>query len=116
MTYGIGMAGSGFMGRTWSEVAQNHAPGTHLAGVAVGRRAPQLATDYGVPLFGSYEDMLASDEVSVVVLATPPAGHLEQTLAAAKKALQVCHQAVDQGSCEGLLDGPATRPVFRRFN
>lgn len=84
MTYGIGMAGSGFMGRTWSEVAQNHAPGTHLAGVAVGRRAPQLATDYGVPLFGSYEDMLASDEVSVVVLATPPAGHLEQTLAAAE--------------------------------
>lgn len=84
MTYGVGMAGSGFMGRTWSEVAQNHAPGTHLAGVAIGRRAAQLATDYHVPLFRSYEDMLASDDVDVVVLATPPAGHLEQTLAAAE--------------------------------
>lgn len=84
MTYGIGMAGSGFMGRTWSEVAQNHAPGTHLAGVAIGRRAAKLAADYEVPLYASFDELLAADDVDMVVLATPPAVHLEQTLAAAE--------------------------------
>lgn len=83
MTYGIGMAGSGFMGRTWSEAAVNHVADTHLAGVAIGRRAEKLAADYGVPLHADFDEMLANPDVDIVVLATPPAVHLEEVLAAA---------------------------------
>lgn len=84
MTVGVGIAGSGFMGRTWSEAARHHAPGTHLAGVALGRRAQRLADDYRVPLHGSFEELLSNDDVEIVVLATPPAVHLEQVIAAAE--------------------------------
>lgn len=83
MTRGVGVAGSGFMGRTWSEVAQRHAKSTHLAGVAIGRRAKKLAADYDVALHNSFDDLLANDAVDIVVLATPPAAHLEQAVAAA---------------------------------
>jgi UDP-N-acetyl-2-amino-2-deoxyglucuronate dehydrogenase len=75
---GVGVLGSGFMGRTWSEVAANHVPSADLIGVAGGRRAPALATDYGCELFESYEAMLADPAVEVIVLTTPPAGHEQQ--------------------------------------
>lgn len=41
---------------------------------------------------------------------------LDQTLAAARKALGVVRRAIDQGSVEGLLVGPVAKPVFRKFN
>src|SRR5690606_4242347 len=40
---------------------------------------------------------------------------LEQTLAAAEKALTVYRRALESG-VEGLLQGPAIKPVFRRVN
>ena len=40
---------------------------------------------------------------------------LELTLYAARKALAVYAQALQNG-VEGFLDGPAIKPVFRRFN
>ena len=84
MSIGVGIVGSGFMGRTWSEVSARHARGTHLVAVTGGRRAPQLAKDYGVPLDASLDAMLARPDVDVVVLATPPDGHGDQTVAVAK--------------------------------
>ena len=74
MTIGVGVLGTGFMGHTWGEVAQRHASGTHLAAVAGGRRAAQLASDYDVPLSPSFEALLARGDVDLVVLATPPDG------------------------------------------
>ena len=41
-----GILGSGFMGRTHAE-AIRHLPNATLSAVACGRRAPQLAQDYG---------------------------------------------------------------------
>ncbi|HVA86691.1 MAG TPA: Gfo/Idh/MocA family oxidoreductase [Candidatus Saccharimonadales bacterium] len=84
MSIGIGVVGSGFMGRTWSEVSARHARGTHLVAVTGGRRAPQLAQDYGVALEPSLEALLARPDVHAVVLATPPDGHGDQTVAAAE--------------------------------
>lgn len=83
MTVRFGIVGSGFMGRTWAEVAANHAEGTSLSAVTGGRRAAGLAADYGVPLEASLDALLARDDVDAVVLASPPATHLEQTLRAA---------------------------------
>jgi predicted dehydrogenase len=84
MTIGFGMLGSGFMGRTWSEVAHRYVPGGRLAAVAGGRRAPALAADYGVPLEPDVESLAARADVDVVVLATPPAGHEQQALVVAR--------------------------------
>jgi predicted dehydrogenase len=84
MTVRVGIVGSGFMGRTWSEVAANHARDTTLAAVAGGRRAPKLAEDYGVPLEPNPEALMNRADVELVVLASPPAVHLEQTVHAAR--------------------------------
>ena len=83
MTVRFGIVGSGFMGRTWAEVAANHAAGAALVAVTGGRRAAALATDYGVPLEPSLEALLARDDVDAVLLASPPAAHRDQTLLAA---------------------------------
>lgn len=83
MTVRVGIVGSGFMGRTWAEVAARHASGTSLSAITGGSRGPPLAADYDVPLEASLESLLARDDVDAVVLATPPAGHLQQTLLAA---------------------------------
>jgi len=80
----FGIVGSGFMGRTWAEVAAHHAAGTSLVAVTGGRRAPALAADYGVDLEPSLESLVQRDDVDAVVLATPPATHRAQTLLAAQ--------------------------------
>jgi predicted dehydrogenase len=82
-TIGIGMIGSGFMGLTYSEVVARHAKGCHLAAITGGRRATQLAADYGVPADTSVDAMLARDDVQAVVLATPDQDRLELTRRAA---------------------------------
>ena len=83
MTIGIGILGSGFMGRTWAEVAANHARGTRLVAVAGGRRAPALAGDYGVPLEQGFDALLARPDVDAVVITTPPDGHGDEGVRAA---------------------------------
>ncbi len=80
MTVRVGVVGSGFMGRTWAQVAAAHATGTSLVAVTGGRRAPGLAADFGIPLEPTLDALLARHDVDVVVLATPPAVHLAQTL------------------------------------
>lgn len=41
---------------------------------------------------------------------------VSRTLDASRKALQVLRQAIDRGTTDGLLIGPAVKPVFRKFN
>src|SRR4051794_38937140 len=83
MTVRVGVVGSGFMGRTWAQVAAHQAAGTSLSAVTGGKRAPALAADFSVPLEPDLGGLLARGDVDAGVLATPPAVHLEQTLAAA---------------------------------
>jgi predicted dehydrogenase len=106
VTVRFGIVGSGFMGRTWAEVAANHAAGTALVAVTGGRRAPALAADYGVPLEASLERLLGRDDIDAVVLASPPATHLEQTLAAAAAKRHVLVEkpmAQSAAECESMV-------------
>lgn len=82
-TIGVGMIGSGFMGLTYSEVVANHAQGCRLVAISEGRRARQLATDYGISHETSVDALLARDDIHAVVLATPDVKRLELTLKAA---------------------------------
>lgn len=81
MSVGIGIVGSGFMGRTWANVAAG-TEGAHLVGVAGGRRAPALADDLGCRLFADVEDLLRSADADLVILTSPPAVHADQAVAA----------------------------------
>jgi predicted dehydrogenase len=83
MTVRVGIVGSGFMGRTWAEVAARHATGTSLSAVTGGKRAATLAADFRIPLEPDLGALLARDDVDAVVLATPPAVHLVQAVQAA---------------------------------
>ena len=91
MTIGVGVVGSGFMGRTWAEVAAHHLPGARLVGVFGGRRAPALAADQSCRLYADLDMMAVDPDIGVVVLASPPAVHRAQCLefAAAGKHLLV---------------------------
>lgn len=107
MTVRVGVVGSGFMGRTWSEVAANHAAGTELVAVAGGRRAPTLAADYGVPLESTAEALISRVDVDLVVLASPPAVHRVQTIAAAtagKHVLVEKPMAQNVAECQAMVD------------
>lgn len=107
MTIRVGVIGSGFMGRTWSEVSANHAAGTKLVAVAGGRRAPALAADYGVPLEATPEALISRGDVDLVVLASPPAVHRAQTVAAAaagKHVLVEKPMAQDVLECEAMVE------------
>ncbi len=107
MTVRIGVVGSGFMGRTWSEVAANHAAGTSLVAVAGGRRAAALAADYGIALESSPETLIARSDVDLVILASPPAVHRAQTLTAAaagKHVLVEKPMAQDALECAAMVD------------
>lgn len=104
MTVRIGVIGSGFMGRTWSEVAANHAAGTSLVAVAGGRRAAALAADYGIDVESSPETLIARPDVDLVILASPPAVHRAQTLAAAAAGK---HVLVEKPMAQDALESAA---------
>jgi myo-inositol 2-dehydrogenase/D-chiro-inositol 1-dehydrogenase len=78
---GVGIIGSGFMGRTWAETVRVN-EGTHLVAVSGGTRAAALGADYGVPVVDQ-ATLLANPAVDLVILATPPKSHPEQAIAAA---------------------------------
>lgn len=81
--HGVGIVGSGFMGRTWAHVAHDH-PMASLSAISGGSRAAALAQDYGVIEEQSFEGLLARDDVSIVIIASPPNAHLRQAVMAAE--------------------------------
>ena len=83
-TVHLGMVGSGYMGRTYAHCVRDHNEGVELVGITQGSRAPELASDFDVEHFLTYEDMLSSEKVDAVLLATIHKLHAEQTIAAAK--------------------------------
>ncbi|MGE5194220.1 MAG: Gfo/Idh/MocA family protein, partial [Deltaproteobacteria bacterium] len=108
MTVGIGMIGSGFMGLTYSEAIARHVRGARLAAVAGGKRAADLAREYGVAAAPSVESLLARDDVQAVVLATPDQNRRELTLAAAaagKHVLAEKPMAPTVADCDAMIAG-----------
>ena len=84
MTVRVGVIGTGFMGRTWTEVATNHVDETQVVAVTGGRRAESLARDYGVTTEPSPDALLARPDIDLVVVATQPDSHEQYVVAAGK--------------------------------
>ncbi len=103
---GIGMIGSGFMGLTYSEALARHVRGTRLAAIAGGKRAGQLAKEYGVPAEPSADALLARAEIHGVILATPDQDRLELTkkaAAAGKHVLAEKPMAPTVAECDAMI-------------
>ena len=79
----IGVTGSGFMGRTHVEAARR-APGARITAVAGGRRAPRLASDYGIDCMQTVEELIRRDDIDAIISSTPHHCHVEETLLAAE--------------------------------
>jgi predicted dehydrogenase len=69
-------------------------------------RAEEFCKQHGIALFGRYDELLESDDVEAVVLATPHSGHCEEVVAAAKAGK---HVFVEKPL--GLSRGDAARAV-----
>jgi len=111
-TLGVGIIGSGFMGKTYAETVARHLRNVRLVGVAGGTRAPALAEKYGVPCFDSYRELVTRGDIDLVCVATPHARHAEHALAAARAGK---HLVIDKPmahsveACDAILDACATR-------
>ncbi len=83
MTVGIGIIGTGMMGRTYSAGITRQAKHARLVAVAGGRRSEQLGTEFNVPAELAVDALLARNDVDAVVIATPHTSHLPLALEAA---------------------------------
>lgn len=81
---GVGLIGSGFMGRTNAETVKRYTQGAHLVAIAGGGRAAPLAAEYGIAAEPTVEALLARPDVDVVMISTPHAAHAGQAVAAAR--------------------------------
>jgi len=104
---GIGIVGSGFMGRTYAEVVSKYVEGARLVGVTAGTRAAQLASDYGCKCFGSLKELLAAKNLDAVFIATPHHRHAKEALAAAKAGKHLLIEkpmACTVADCDTIVD------------
>lgn len=80
---GIGIIGSGFMGRTNAETIAKYLSGARLVAVTGGKRAAQLAADYQTDYSPSVPALLERHDVDAVFISTPHSEHAAHTIAAA---------------------------------
>ena len=104
---GVGIVGSGFMGRTYAETIGKFCPRATVKAVTGGSRAEKLARDYGIGLEESLDSLLGRDDVSVVFITTPHHVHAEQALAAASAGKHVMIEkpmACSVADCDAVIE------------
>lgn len=84
---GVGILGSGFMGRTWAATTAR-TRGAELVAIAGGRRAPALAQEFGVRHLEP-DGLLADPAVDLVLVLTPPRSHVDYAIRAADRGKHV---------------------------
>jgi predicted dehydrogenase len=104
---GIGIIGSGYMGRTYAECVTRYNQGARLVAVAGGTRAASLGADYGVDAEPSVSALLQRADVSMVIITSPQSAHREQTIAAAQHGKHVLVEkpmATSVTDCRAMID------------
>ena len=83
MSVGIGVVGTGMMGRTYVRALRHMVQGAHVVALHGGTRAAALAGEFDLPVEPSLESLLARPDVDAVLLASPTQRHRDQAVAAA---------------------------------
>ncbi|MBN2447038.1 MAG: Gfo/Idh/MocA family oxidoreductase [Phycisphaerae bacterium] len=112
---GIGIIGSGFMGRTYCETISKYCQRASVKAVALGSRAGQLADDYAVKHEASVDALIARDDISAVFIATPHHVHAEQAIAAAKAGKHLFIEkpmACTVAECDAIIDACESAGVW----
>ena len=102
----IGVSGSGFMGRTHVDAANQ------IVAVTGGSRAAALAADYQIALEPSVESLVARDDIDALVISTPHHLHCEEALTAAAAGKHVLVEkplATTMADCDRMLDAFRSR-------
>lgn len=127
-TIGIGIIGSGFMGRTHAEAFSKYVQGVSLRAVVGGSRASALAAEYEIDREPTPEDLVGRDDVDAVVVATPHNVHAANALPAmsAKKhvllekpvatTLEDCHKIERALRESGVVCQVAFTQRYRKAN
>jgi predicted dehydrogenase len=116
---GVGVIGSGYMGRTYAACLTRHVPNATLAAVWGGRRAPALAAEFGVEAEGSLDALLSRRHVEAVVITSPHRAHLPQAIAAAQVGKHVYIEkpmAVSVAGCDAIVAACAAAGVQLTVN
>lgn len=111
---GVGILGSGFMGRTYAQTVREYCPQARLAAVAGGSRAARLAADYQAACESSAEALVARRDVDVVFVTTPHHLHAAQALAAIEAGKHVMIEkpmAASLADCDSILAACRQRGV-----
>ena len=106
-TIGIGIVGSGLMARTYAETLAKYVRGCKFVAVTAGRRAPQLAQDYGVECERSLESMVARPDIDGLIITTPEIPRIAQVriaAAAGKHLLLEKPMAANVADCDTLIE------------
>lgn len=105
-TLGVGLIGSGFMGRTNAETVSKYLKHARLAAITGGSRASSIAQEYGVAAEPDVDALLGRKDVDVVMISTPHAAHAAQAIAAAEAGKHILldkPMATSVADCERIL-------------
>jgi predicted dehydrogenase len=111
---GIGIIGSGYMGRTYAECVARYNTGARLVAVAGGSRAPSLASDYNVDAEPTVAALLERQDVDAVIITSPQSAHREQTVAAAEHGKHILVEkpmATSVADCRTMIEACTTHGV-----
>ena len=108
-TLGVGLIGSGFMGRTNAETVKRYLEGARLVAVTGGSRAASLAQEYGAEAEPDLDAFLARPDIDVVIISTPHAAHSKQAVAAAKAGKHILIDKPMATTRRGLRPDPRRR-------
>ena len=103
---GVGLIGSGFMGRTNAETVAKYLRHAKLAAITGGKRASTLAREYGIAAEPELHTLLARKDVDVVMISTPHVAHAEQAIAAAEAGKHILldkPMATSVADCDRIL-------------
>ncbi|HEX2681322.1 MAG TPA: Gfo/Idh/MocA family oxidoreductase [Candidatus Dormibacteraeota bacterium] len=103
---GLGIVGSGYMGRTYAACLTRMGTGGRLVAVTGGSRAGALAEEFGCEVEESLESLVRRKDVDAVILATPHSAHLPQTTAAAAAGKHVYVEkpmALNTAECDAMI-------------
>jgi len=102
----VAIVGSGYMGSVYAESLTKHNTRSRLVAIHGGSRGPALAASYHVDHEPSYDRLLSRPDVDALIIATPHAEHLPQTVKAAEHGKHVLVEkpmAVNRQECDAMI-------------